>query len=145
MISINSKDDTYIYLIHFMNENKTININKIFLNMTNNTIIVVFRFNLCIEYPRGESEILNSTNHKYLSFRKSWFFGMHQFSFNPAGIFSLKDTLKIYKGKKIRKIRKPSAGFIIESPLYHWIPRGFKFPLILICLRVNDTFLRLDF
>ena len=28
---------------------------------------------------------------------------MQQFSFNPAGIFSLKDTLKIYKGKKIRK------------------------------------------
>ena len=25
---------------------------------------------------------------------------MQQFSFNPAGIFSLKDTLKIYKGKK---------------------------------------------
>ena len=28
---------------------------------------------------------------------------MQQFSFNPAGIFSLKDTLKIYKGKTIRK------------------------------------------
>jgi len=42
-------------------------------------------------------------------FIKSWFFGMQQFSFNPAGIFSLKDTLKIYKGKKIRKIRKPSG------------------------------------
>ena len=23
--------------------------------------------------------------------------------------------------------------------VYHWIPRRFKFPLILICLRVNDT------
>ena len=23
----------------------------------------------------------------------------------------------------------------------HWIPRGFKFPWILICLRVNDTFM----
>ena len=35
---------------------------------------------------------------------------MQQFSCNPAGIFSLKDTLKIYKGKKkIRKIRKPSS------------------------------------
>ena len=43
------------------------------------------------------------------SFIKSWFFGMQQFSFNPARIFSLKDTLKIYKGKKIRKIRKPSG------------------------------------
>jgi len=33
---------------------------------------------------------------------------MQQFSFNPAGIFSLKDNLKIYKGqKKIRKIRNP--------------------------------------
>ena len=39
---------------------------------------------------------------------------MQQFSFNPAGIFSLKDTLKIYKGKK----KNPQAlGFIIESPL----------------------------
>ena len=28
---------------------------------------------------------------------------MQQFSINPTGIFSLKDTLKIYKGKKIRK------------------------------------------
>jgi len=36
---------------------------------------------------------------------------MQQFSFNPAGIFSMKDTLKIYKGKK-----NPQAlGFIIES------------------------------
>ena len=43
----------------------------------------------------------------------SWFFGMQQFSFNPAGIFSLKDTLKIYKGNK-----NPQAlRFIIESPL----------------------------
>ena len=50
------------------------------------------------------------------SFIKSWFFGMQQFSFNPAGIFSLKDTLKIYKGKKNK--RNPQAlGFIIESPL----------------------------
>jgi len=50
-------------------------------------------------------------------FIKSWFFGMQQFSFNPAGIFSLKDTLKIYKGKKkIRKIRKPSG--LSLNPLF---------------------------
>ena len=42
----------------------------------------------------------------YHSFIKSWFFGMQQFSFNPARIFLLKDTLKIYKGKKIRKLFK---------------------------------------
>jgi len=41
---------------------------------------------------------------------------MQQFSFNPAGIFSLKDTLKIYKGKKIRKIRKPSG--LSLNPLF---------------------------
>ena len=40
---------------------------------------------------------------------------MQQFSFNPAGIFSFKDTLKIYK-KNLQK--NPQAlGFIIESPL----------------------------
>ena len=51
------------------------------------------------------------------SFIKSWFFGMQQFSFNPVGIFSLKDTLKIYKGKKkIRKIRKPPG--LSLSPLF---------------------------
>ena len=47
---------------------------------------------------------------------KSWFFGMQQFSFNPAGIFSLKDTLKIYKGKKICKISKPSGSSL--NPLF---------------------------
>ena len=41
---------------------------------------------------------------------------MQQFSFNPAGIFLLKDTLKIYKGKKIRKIRKPSG--LSLNPLF---------------------------
>ena len=42
---------------------------------------------------------------------------MQQFSFNPAGIFSLKDTLKIYKDKKkIRKIRKPSG--LTLNPLF---------------------------
>ena len=41
---------------------------------------------------------------------------MQQFSYNPAGIFSLKDTLKIYKGKKIRKIRKPSS--LSLNPLF---------------------------
>ena len=41
---------------------------------------------------------------------------MQQFSFNPAGIFLLKDTLKIYKGKKNQQ--NPQAlGFIIESLL----------------------------
>ena len=42
---------------------------------------------------------------------KKLVFGMQQFSFNPAGIFSLKDTLKVYKGKKIRKIRKSLNPF----------------------------------
>ena len=51
------------------------------------------------------------------SFIKSWFFGMQQFSFNPAGIFSLKDTLKIYKGKKKNPQNPQALGFIIESPL----------------------------
>ena len=46
---------------------------------------------------------------------KAGFYGMQQFSFNPAGIFSLKDTLKIYKCKK--NPQNPLAlGFIIESP-----------------------------
>ena len=40
---------------------------------------------------------------------------MQQFSFNPAEIFSLKDTLKIYKGKN--NPQNPQAlGFIIKSP-----------------------------
>ena len=40
---------------------------------------------------------------------------MQQFSFNPAGILSLKDTLKIYKGKKNpQNPQNPQAlGFII--------------------------------
>jgi len=54
-----------------------------------------------------------TNNHSFL---KSWIFGMQQFSFNPAGIFSLKDTLKIYKGKKILKIRKPSG--LSLNPLF---------------------------
>ena len=46
------------------------------------------------------------------SFLKSCFFGMQQFSFNPVGIFSLKDTTKA------KKLQNPQAlGFIIESPL----------------------------
>jgi len=49
------------------------------------------------------------------SFIKSWFFGMQQFSFNPTGIFSLKDTLKIYKGKK--KSAKSASPRV-----YHWLP-----------------------
>jgi len=42
---------------------------------------------------------------------------MQQFSFNPAGIFSLKDTLKIYKGQKKNPQNPQALGFIIESPL----------------------------
>ena len=43
-------------------------------------------------------------------YKKLVFFGMQHFSFNPAGIFSLKDTLKIYKGKK--NLQNPQAlGF----------------------------------
>ena len=64
---------------------------------------------------------------------------MQQFSFNPAGIFSLKDTLKIYKGKKIRKIRKPSG--LSLNPLFkkecHLL--SDKLESMEICLRVNDT------
>ena len=42
---------------------------------------------------------------------------MQQISFNPAGIFSLKDTLKIYKGKnKFHKIRKLSG--LSLNPLF---------------------------
>ena len=83
------------------------------------------------------------------SFIKSWFFGMQQFSYNPAGIFSLKGTLKIYKGiKKSAKSASPRVyhwipslkrNVIYSQTIYHWIPQGFRFPLILICLRVNDT------
>ena len=51
------------------------------------------------------------------SFIKSWFFGMQQFSFNPAGIFSLKDTLKIYKGKKTAKSASPRSGLSL-NPLF---------------------------
>ena len=45
---------------------------------------------------------------------KKLVFWMQQFSLNPAGIFSLEDTLKIYKGKK--KIRKPSG--LSLNPLF---------------------------
>ena len=59
---------------------------------------------------------------------------MKQFSFNPAGIFSLKDTLKI------RKIRKPSG--LSLNPLFkkecHLL--SDKLESMEICLRVNDTF-----
>ena len=65
---------------------------------------------------------------------------MQQFSFNPAGIFSLKDTLKIYKGKK--KIRKPSG--LSLNPLFkrecHLL--SDKLESMEICLRVNDTLLK---
>ena len=64
---------------------------------------------------------------------------MQQFSYNPAGIFSLKDTLKIYKGQtKIRKIRKPSG--LSLNPLFkkecHLL--SDKLESMEICLRVND-------
>ena len=43
---------------------------------------------------------------------------MQQFSFNPAGIFSLKDTLKIYKGKKkFAKSANPRPGLSL-NPLF---------------------------
>ena len=50
---------------------------------------------------------------------KSWFFGMQQFSFNPAGIFSLKDTLKIFENLQRQKNpqNQQVLGFIIESTL----------------------------
>ena len=67
---------------------------------------------------------------------------MQQFSFNTAGIFSLKDTLKFYKGKKIRKILKPSG--LSLNPLfkkeYHLL--SDKLESMEICLRVNDTLCR---
>ena len=65
---------------------------------------------------------------------------MQQFSFNPAGIFSLKYTLKIYKGKKkkIRKIRKPSGlswNFLFKKEC-HLL--SDKLESMEIGLRVND-------
>ena len=42
---------------------------------------------------------------------------MQQFSFNPAGIFSLKNTFKIYKGKKKNPKNPQALEFIIESRL----------------------------
>ena len=66
---------------------------------------------------------------------------MQRFSFNPAGIFLLKDTLKIYKGKKkIRKIRKPSG--LSLNPLFKKECQllSHKLESMEICLRVNDTF-----
>ena len=57
-----------------------------------------------IAYPTIESFLKI-----YKNCRTDWNVNcLQQFSINPVGIFSLKDTLKIYKGKKIRKISKPS-------------------------------------
>ena len=44
---------------------------------------------------------------------------MQQFSFNPAGIFSLKDTLKIFENLQRQKNpqNQQVLGFIIESTL----------------------------
>ena len=62
---------------------------------------------------------------------------MQQFSFNPAGIFSLKDTLKIYKAKN--KIRRPAG--LLQNPLFkkecHLL--SDKLESMEICLRVNDS------
>ena len=64
---------------------------------------------------------------------------MQQFSCNPAGIFSLKDTLKIYKGKK--NPQNPQAlGFIIESPLY----KGMSFTLRQIRINGNLNPIRIQ-
>ena len=80
---------------------------------------------------------LHSLNSHF--FIKSCFFGVQQISFNPAGILSLKDTLKIYKGQKNRKIRKPSG--LSLNPLLkkqcHLL--SDKLESMEICLRVNDT------
>ena len=41
---------------------------------------------------------------------------MQQISFNPTGIFSLKDPLKIYKGQKNPQ-NPQTLGFIIKFPI----------------------------
>ena len=65
------------------------------------------------------------------SFIKSGFFGMQQFSFNPAGKFSLKELKE--------RIRKPSG--LSLNPLFkkecHLLSN--KLESMDICLRVNDT------
>jgi len=55
---------------------------------------------MCSYYLKKKDNNMKLIMQNLHSFIKSGFFGMQQFSFNPAGIFSLKDTLKIYKGKK---------------------------------------------
>ena len=71
---------------------------------------------MCSYYLKKKDNNMKLIMQNLHSFIKSEFFGLQQFSFNPAGIFSLKDTLKIYKGKK--NPQNPQAlGFIIESPL----------------------------
>ena len=80
--------------------------------------IYIFRMGKYIELNKKQFDNLKGKEMEkstFLNKKAGFFFGMQQFSFNPAGIFSLKVPLKIYKGKKIRKIRKLS--FIIESPL----------------------------
>ena len=67
----------------------------------------MFCKNMCLYYLKKKDNNMKLIMQNLHSFIKSEFFGLQQFSFNPAGIFSLKDTLKIYKGKK--KIRKPSS------------------------------------
>ena len=68
---------------------------------------------------------------------------MQQFSFNPAGIFSLKDTLKIYKGKKIRKISKLSG--LSLNPLFkkecHLLSDKLESMAIKTPLGLNDSYL----
>ena len=59
---------------------------------------------------------------------------MQQISFNPTGIFSLKDPLKIYKGQKNPQ-NPQTLGFIIESSLL----KGMSFPLRKIKINGNLT------
>ena len=69
---------------------------------------------------------------------------MQQLSLNPARIFSLEDTLKIYKGKKIRKIRKPSG--LSLNPLFKKECNllSDKLESMEIFLRVIDTVFQIN-
>ena len=51
----------------------------------------------------------------------------------------IKLVSKEYKYKRAEKGCDYWTTLRLRPRVYHWIPRGFKFPLILICLRVNDT------
>ena len=59
------------------------------------------------------TDIITRNNH---SFIKSWFFGMQQFSSNPAGILYIERYFENLQRQK--NPQNPQAlGFIIESPL----------------------------